>query len=262
MNMDENVQGLIKDFTCGYCLAQSGYNIAFAQDSEWYGTWGEFYSGTAIAVLECRNCKMFNVLMFDVDEEGYGGSMDEFELGPFMAEHPEIIYSGFDKEEGSIAPTWIELMGQYPHGHKLSKEVPGVVRKDLKEAANCLAVGSANAAAIMCRRVIERLAAHFGVKPDKGRMLGETLKELEGKKLVDERLLKAFKEIKDWGNIGTHPNENDDGIDLLEAKKIVEFAFLVVDHIFPQKDIHSLGDELRQMRDNKTKAQEEYIPED
>lgn len=251
MKIDKNVQGLIQDFTCGYCLAQSGYNIAFAQHSELRGTWGDFYEGRAIAILECRSCKMLNVLVFDVDaEEDVGHPVNE--LGPFLAEHPHIISAGFDKEEGSIYPTWIELMGQYPYGHKLSKEVPQVVQQDLQEAANCLAVGSSNAAAIMCRRVIERLASHFGVKPDKNRMLGVTLKELEDRKLIDGKLLSAFKEIKDWGNMGTHPNEGEEGIDLLEARKVVEFTFLVVEHIFPHKDIRSFSDELRQMREKKT----------
>jgi hypothetical protein len=60
---------------------------------------------------------------------------------------------------------WIELIGQYPYGHKLDS-TPEIIKRDLQEASNCLAIAASNAAVIMCGRVIERLAVHFGAKPD------------------------------------------------------------------------------------------------
>ena len=252
MLIDRNIQGLITDFTCGFCSAQSGYEFAFAGHSEWRGSWGGLCEGRAIAVLECRNCKMLNVLTFKVDEDDNEWPMTDWELGPYLAEHPEIIEARYDSSQDTISPVWVALIGQYPHGHKLSNSIPALVRQDLKEAGNCLAVGAFDAAVIMSRRVVERLAAHAGVKPDKGRMLGETLKMLEQKKLIDEALLKAFREIKEWGNIGTHPSEDDEGLSMADAKTIVEFVHQVVDQIFPTADIRSTTDELRQRRENRT----------
>jgi hypothetical protein len=251
MKIDKHVQALAKEFTCGYCFAQSGYNTVFAQHSALRGVSGDLYSGTAIAVLECRNCSMLNLLVFGVDEDQNGTSMDESDVGPFLAEHPEIIGSHFFEDEGSLFTMWIEMKGQYPNGHKLSEDVPWIIRKDLLEAANCLAVGASNAATIMCRRVIERLATHLGARSDKGRMLGAILREFEEKKLIDEKLLNAFREVKDWGNISTHPSKNEEGIGLTEAKQVVEFTFLIVESIFPQKDIASSINELRLIRENR-----------
>ncbi|MFZ1265711.1 MAG: hypothetical protein WAU95_04545, partial [Anaerolineae bacterium] len=143
--------------------AQSGYDIVFADHSETRHVYGDLLEGKAIAVLKCRNCRMLNLLVFSVKEEDFGGSMEESELEPFLAEHPHVLSPGFSEEEGSIAPMWIELMGQYPHGFKLSRDVPVTIRYDLEEAGDCLAVGASNAAAVMCSRAIERLAADFGI---------------------------------------------------------------------------------------------------
>jgi hypothetical protein len=100
--IDANIRGVIRDFTCGYCSAQAGYNIVFADHSELRHAYGDLLEGAAIAVLKCRDCGMLNLLVFSVKEEDYGGSMTEVELDPFLAEHPHILAAGFDKEDGAI----------------------------------------------------------------------------------------------------------------------------------------------------------------
>lgn len=251
MDISENIRGLIKDFTCGYCSARSGYIVAFSDWSAWRGAWGDLYAGCAIAVLECSNCKMLNALIFEVDEEDNDIPFDGGHIGPYLVEHPEILQAGYDESQNTYSPVWMELLGQYPHGLKLNEAVPEQIRQDMREAGNCLAVGASNAAIIMCRRVVERLATHIGVKSDKNRMLGATLKELEDRKLVSENLLKALREIKDWGNITTHPSEDEKYIDLSEARKIVDLVFHIVESVFPKVDINKTADELKRMRENK-----------
>lgn len=211
---------------------------------------GDFCVGRAFASLECRSCKMFNLLVFNVTEDDWGGSTSD--LGLFLAEHPEVISASLDRESMLIlSPTRIELMGQYPYGHKFSDDIPDLIRQDLQDAANCLAIGAANAAAIMSRRVIERLAAYLGIEPNRHRMLAATLEELKDQELINERLYRAFKETKDWGNIGAHPSRGEEGINLPEAKRVVEFVFLIVDYISSRKDLHSFTADLKQRRKGK-----------
>ena len=231
----QNINDMVSEFTCGYCFAQSGYDNVFSDHAEIWHTYGDLLVGKAIAVLRCRKCKMHNIFIFSVTESDYGDSMPESDMGPYLAERPQIISCGYDEELGMITLImWIECMGQYPYGHKLPESVPENIRLDLQEAGNCLAIEASNAAVIMCRRVVERLAAHFGVTPKKNRMLGQTLQELEKKELISNDLLTAFREIKDWGNIGTHPGESEQGIQFSESRKVVELTFLLIEHVFPR----------------------------
>ena len=242
---------MVSEFTCGYCFAQSGYDNVFSDHAEIRHTYGDLLAGKAIAVLRCRKCKMHNIFTFSVSESDYGDSMPESDMGPYLAERPQIISCGYDEELGMITPMWIECTGQYPCGHKLRESVPENIRLDLQEAGNCLAIEASNAAAIMCRRVIERLAAHLGVTPNKRRMLGQTLKELEKKGLISADLLAALREIKEWGDIGTHPGENEQGIQFSESRKVFELTSLLIEQVFPGADMRSRQDELRLTRENR-----------
>jgi hypothetical protein len=66
--------------------------------------------------------------------------------------------------------------------------------------------------------------------------------------LLIEHLLNSFREVKDWRNICTHPSENDEGVQLPEARKVVELVYLLVEQIFPRRDVRDLSTELKQMR--------------
>jgi len=248
MSIEKNIKGLILDFTCGHCFAQSGYDVLFAEYSVSRGTWGVFFDGGAFAIVKCRHCEMLNLLSFQLNENDYGPSLNSpHEFRPYLEEHPSIITARY---EGHVLEDILsmQLLGQFPHGHKLGKQIPDDIKRDIQEAASCLAVSAPNSAAIMCRRVIERLAIHFGVRE---RTLATTLKVLENKKLIDIELVSAFKEIKDWGNIGAHPKENDTGIYQAEAEKIVRFTYLIVERVFNRSDIQNVANELAKIRKEK-----------
>ena len=70
--MQENIKSMVRGFMCGYCFAQSGYDIVFADHSETRHVYGDLLEGKAIAVLKCRNCRMLNLLVFSVKEEDFG----------------------------------------------------------------------------------------------------------------------------------------------------------------------------------------------
>ena len=250
MSIEKNVNGYISDFTCGHCFAQSGYNVLSAEYSVNRGTWGDFFGGGAIAIIECRHCEMINLLIFRLDEVDYDHSINnEYGVMPFLEEHPEIVSASYDNQMKCLADILsLHLLGQFPYGHKLGEKIPDDIKRDLQEAANCLSVNAPNSAAIMCRRVIERIAIHFGVNE---RTLSGTLKVLEDKKLIDCEYIIAFKEIKDWGNIGAHPKENDPGIYQTEAERIVRFTYLIVERVFYKLDIQTAVNELAAIRKGK-----------
>ena len=247
--IESNIKGLITDFTCGHCFARSGYDVLFAEYSVLRGTWGDFFGGGAFSVVKCRNCEMLNLLSFRLDEDDYGHSLNsKYEVIPYLEERPGIITANYDSDMKCLADILsMRLLGQFPFGYKLGEQIPDDIKRDLREAANCLSVGASNSAAIMCRRVIERIAIHFGVQKGK-RPLGKTLEILEKKELIDVEFINAFVEIKDWGNLGAHPKEDDPGIYQTEAEKIVKFTYLVVERIFDDDDIRNTLNELATLR--------------
>jgi len=217
MALETNIERMITDFTCGFCSSQSGYEIVFADRSEYRPPGFPLpVMGRALAVVRCRSCGMFSVLFFAVEDKEEPFSMEDDVLTyHYLEEHPEIIdddgelLSPFEVDGTSyvmIPPLRLKLMGQWPHGSRF-ESIPESIRQDVQEAGNCLAVGAVNASAVMCRRAVERLAKSLGVqvKPREG--LRDILTKLKDQGHIDEALFAAMMEIKDWGNIGAHAGE-------------------------------------------------------
>lgn len=244
---------LLDGFTCGYCSRRTIFVIRFAEYSMPKSAYGDLWDGVAIAVVECSNCEMLTVVLFQVRVEELGISFDE-EPMPYLAEHPEILDLRYEPEPwgGTVSPIWVELQGQYPCGLEPNSSVPEAIAKDLQEAGNCIAVGASNAAVIMCRRVVERLAAHFGNKPTSKQTLGATLEILRKKGIVDESTFEALSEIKEWGNITAHPEKDKSALSLSQAQKILQLVTHIVYEAFPRVDVSTTVNELRQIRSTRS----------
>lgn len=253
MDVTENFKRIMKGFVCGHCNTQSGYDIKFAQ-TEWdREVWPDFTPGKAFIVVQCHNCKLLSMFIFDMQSEQSPRTWhDDYELQKYIDENPDVVDYAWASDERLLCSTWTEFQGQYPSGRKLSSAVPDEIRHDLYEASNCLAVGSANAAVIMSRRVAERLASHFGAEPDKKKLLGATLNQLKDKHMISDAMFDVLFEIKEWGNISGHP-KGDLLVSLREARKVVEFVFQVVDSIFPppSTSVSNRLNELRNLRQKK-----------
>jgi|SanBayMetagenome_1026888.scaffolds.fasta_scaffold09242_2 Domain of unknown function (DUF4145) len=246
------IKGLITEFTCGFCNSQAGYEIEFAKDSTWHDNEIGFLDGCVIAVLKCRNCGMLNTFIFKLIKDDYEEPFSG-DINLYVIENPNILDPGYDEFEHRINPTWIEIIGQYPYGHKISHTVPDAWRQDLREAGNCLAVNAPNAAVIMCRRVVQRLATYLLTEPSKcnSQKLSTALKQLKKEGNVDEIALKALDEIREWGNSSAHPSDDETEINLQEAQKIVEFVSYIVDCVFPKRDSDKMLEELERTRKNR-----------
>ena len=227
------IKAIIKDFTCGYCHAQQGYDVVYAGfDLDKY-----YVGGRAFAILKCPSCKRLNLIIFDVvtDElpqpcgAGPHTSMEEIEEAEkeFLAEHPETVSVTCD-ENDVIWRAFLSNPFQYPHGYKFSESIPPLIEGDLVEAGNCLAVRASNAAAVMCRRVVERVAEHLGVP--RRRNLEQTLNKLE-ELGVDKAIVDALRAIKEWGNVGAHSGKDED-VDLPHAREIFNLVITLVEYVF------------------------------
>lgn len=208
--------------------------------------------GCVIAVLKCRNCGMLNTFIFRLIEDNYDEPFSG-DINLYVIENPNILYAGYDEFEHTINPTRIEIIGQYPYGHKISNTVPDALRQDLREAGNCLAVNAPNAAVIMCRRVVQRLTTYLLAEPSKCKSstLFQILEQLKNEGNVDEIALKALEEIRQWGNLSAHLPDDETEINLQEAQKIVEFVFYIVERVFPKTDIEKMSEELDKIRKNR-----------
>ncbi len=253
MSIEENIKRLVKNFTCGFCFASSGYEVVFADYSTWRGTYGDLWAGRAFAILKCNHCEMFNLLNFRVEEEDYEFEKSEEELGPYLFKNPKIVDSGwypvskdsFFGTMGMMSPMWLAPIGQYPYGYKLNDDIPPEIRRDLQEAGNCLAVNAINASAVMCRRVVERLASNFGVKPQ--RTLHRTLEKLKELEKIDEMLFEALHEVKYWGNLGAHIDSLE--LDSVEqARELIDLVTQVVEYAYSQDRLKGFTKKLLKRR--------------
>jgi hypothetical protein len=249
MNVSETVKRVVTDFVCGYCLAQSGYDVVTADciwrhDDLWAG--GTIAEGKAFVIVECRSCRLPTLFVFDVYYDEYIFWTDEgFSPEFYCLEHPGVISVDWDASERLFEGcTGILFIGQYPYGHKFSESVPEAVCRDLEEAGNCLAVNATNACAAMCRRAIEQLANSLGIEPESN--LCNTLKKMRDSGYIDQGLFEALYEVKQWGNIGAHA---DPGlIGLKEARNLLELVIRAVEYVYLKREIVTTADRLRQRR--------------
>jgi len=252
MAIKTNVERMITNFTCGYCLTQPGYAIVFADYSALrpYGIPLEI--GRAFAVVRCRHCKMLNVLVFSVeDDEPLVVKEEDLQLVMMeLDDDPQIIDPRWDWDKPSdrpadtrptdlpwddgfevAAPERLNYMGQYPYGHRLGDSIPRAIRQDIQEAGSCLAINAANACTIMCRRAIERLAKSFNIDTKRKEDLRKLLQKLRDQGHTDGTLFDALNEIRNWGNIGAHADE-EESIALDEARRILELVTQAIEYAY------------------------------
>ncbi|MBN2256493.1 MAG: DUF4145 domain-containing protein [Anaerolineaceae bacterium] len=239
MALETNIEHLITDFTCGFCLAQLGYEIIFADRSECLPP-GFFLptAGQALAVIQCHSCKTHSVLFFAVEDQEEPFPMEETRAYYYLEEHPEIIddegklLSSYEADGVSyvvIPPLRLKLMGQYPYARKFDDGIPESLRQDVQEAGSCLAIGAANASAVMSRRVVERLAKSLGLEVKPRDSLCSILKKLKDGSHIDETLFNAMMEVKDWGNIGAHPGE-EDSLKFDDARQVLSLVIQAIEY--------------------------------
>jgi len=123
-------------------------------------------------------------------------------------------------------------------GGKLDNDTdfPNYVREEFREATHCHQIGAYLSSMTMSRRVLQRCLKHEGFNQ---RKLFEQIKAAKEQNLIPKRYSKLVDEIRHYGNIGAHPD--DDKMDLVNetnsefllglVKLLVEEFYVVHDRI-------------------------------
>jgi hypothetical protein len=92
-------------------------------------------------------------------------------------------------------------------GLRTEFELPLQMVTDFKEALGCYLQGYYNASVVMSRRLLERILLGKGTKP--GQRICDMIKDLANRGILDSRLKGLCDDIKYFGNVGAHPDEEE-----------------------------------------------------
>ena len=188
-------------------------------------------------VIECWVCE--SVVAAKVLQTHESGNTD-FYSAPYRTtflECPRCETTMVAAEEalgidGKGELVWGPAVRVYPlPDRSIASSVPGIVRNSLEEANLCFRARAYSACAVMCGRALEGMCRHFNTK---SKYLGEGLKELKQREIVDQRLSQWSEELQRHRNLGAHATEEriprEDAQDLLDfANAITEYVFVLAD---------------------------------
>jgi len=143
-----------------------------------------------------------------------------------MLAHQELDYSG---QAGDVP--WAPPDRIYPPKHAISPVIPDLLRDSFSEARRCVETRCYVAAALMCRRTLEALCQHFGVK---GKNLADGLRKLHQDKIIDDRLFEWAEALRHDGNLAAH--EPAARINREDATDLVDFTYAIMEYVFVLRD--------------------------
>ena len=178
-------------------------------------------------LIECHNCKA------RVDAEVIG-RVDEpsfIETRTFLLKCPacKSALVGFTEEDFRDDKVfWPDLVRVYPRTRRLlGSSIPPLARQSIDEAERCMQAGAYLAAAAMCGRALEAVCRHFGTKDT---YLGQGIKELKDKGVIDLRLYQWSEELKDARNNAAHAT--DAVLTAQDAEDLLSLAYAIIDYVF------------------------------
>lgn len=163
----------------------------------------------------------------------------------------EIEQTGFENYD-SYEDRWSDVVRIYPKPPKAfsSYRIPRVVKDSLNEADRSMQAGANIAACVMLGRALEALcrdileptpegttsaaAGATPAKPKKKIMLGEGIKKLRDKKVIDDRLYDWSQQLQAFRNLAAHPE--DISISREDAEDLQTFANAIVEYIYDLAD--------------------------
>jgi Domain of unknown function (DUF4145) len=168
-------------------------------------------------------------------------------------ESDQIDFEGFDAD----ADRWSDVVRIYPKPPKVfaSYRIPKVVKDSLNEADRSLQAGANIAACVMLGRALEALCRDIldaevkpisesssdtldsSAKPKKKIMLGEGIKRLRDKKVIDDRLFDWSQQLQAFRNLAAHPE--DISISRHDAEDLQTFVNAIVEYVYDLADRYS-----------------------
>lgn len=143
---------------------------------------------------------------------------------------------------------WSDVVRVYPKPPKAfsSSRIPRVVKDSLNEADRSLQAGANIAACVMLGRALEALCRDVldppavsatspitgtpAAKPNKKIMLGEGIKKLRDKKVIDDRLFDWSQQLQAFRNLAAHPE--DITISREDAEDLQTFVNAIVEYVY------------------------------
>ena len=175
-----------------------------------------------------------------------------------VGESQQIAIENYD----SAYDEWADPIRVYPDPPKTfrSTRIPKIVSDSISEGMKSLQASANVAACVMFGRALEAICRDLlepkvetppttlPAPPKRHIMLGEGLRKLKEKGLIDQRLLDWSQELHAFRNIAAHPT--DITISREEADDLRSFVFAIVEYIYDLTDRYNEFKE-RQAKKNK-----------
>jgi len=150
-------------------------------------------------------------------------------------ESEQIDFEGYDSDEDR----WSDVVRVYPKPPRafLSYRIPPVVTDSLNEADRSLQGGANIAACVMFGRALEALCRDNLLEKSaqkKRMMLGEGIKALRDKNIIDGRLFDWSQQLQAFRNLAAHPE--DIVISRDDAEDLQTFVYAIVEYVYDLTD--------------------------
>jgi len=159
-------------------------------------------------------------------------------------ESQQTGFEGVDSYENE----WSDIVRVYPKPPKAfnSHRIPNVVKDSLLEADRSMQANANIAACVMLGRALEALchdilerdetsnSATSSAQPKKKIMLGEGIKKLREKKIIDDRLYDWSQQLQAFRNLAAHPEDID--ISRNDAEDLQTFVYAIVEYVYDLAD--------------------------
>ncbi|HLN33595.1 MAG TPA: DUF4145 domain-containing protein [Gemmataceae bacterium] len=152
-------------------------------------------------------------------------------------------------EMGADYDSWSDCVRVYPKPPRIfaSTRIPKVVRDSLAEADRAIQANANTAACVMLGRALEAICRHLlqlnepsasegtGKTAKKKIMLGEGIKKLKEKGIIDKRLFDWSQQLQAFRNLAAHPDE-DFTISREDSADLQTFVYAITEYTYDLAD--------------------------
>lgn len=213
-----------------------------------------------IFIVDCAQCraKVAAVEHGAVKSGGFDQERGEAHYGKRLAvgrcpkcytllagEAQQVSIAGYDAEEDE----WGDYVRVHPKPPKafLSNKIPHVVRVSVAEAERVIQANANIAACAMLGRALEAVCRHQleaprgpdpagapAADPKQAPMLGEGIRKLRERGLIDDRLVDWSEQLRAFRNMAAHPAEFE--ISREDAEDLQVFVYAIIEYIYDLTD--------------------------
>jgi uncharacterized protein DUF4145 len=148
----------------------------------------------------------------------------------------QTAFENFDSEHD----VWSDVVRVHPHPTRTftSYRIPATVTQSLSEGDKSIQAGANMAACVMFGRALEAVCRDILIDPKdpkpKRMMLGEGIKELKAKNVIDQRLFDWSQQLQAFRNIAAHPEGTP--ISREDAEDLQAFVHAIIEYIYDLAD--------------------------